>query len=149
MAGDAETLARLVAGELRELLQTIQGTDVEELELEVSGTRLFFKRSFTLVAETLVPVSDETPEQIERIDRSSTILAERVGFFHYAGEAEAAHLKVDDPVAVGQVLGIIDSLGVPVPVQAGFAGHLEEMLVEEGQPVEFGQPLFVVRPDRS
>ena len=81
-----------------------------------------------------------------RLDALASAISERVGFFHYPTDAEGP-LKAGDRVAAGQVLGIIDSLSVPIPLQPARAGRVEEVLVEDGQPVEFGQPLFVLRPE--
>jgi biotin carboxyl carrier protein len=73
------------------------------------------------------------------------VVAERVGFFHYGGGNGAAPLKVGDQVVSAQVLGVINSLSVSTPVPSPCSGVLDEVLVEEGQPVEYGQPLFVVQ----
>jgi biotin carboxyl carrier protein len=145
MAGDQEALARLADGELRELLGMVEGTDIEELELEVSGTRLFFKRPAARTSPQ-APGAEGEPTPGPGRARVDFILAERVGFFHYPTEAEGP-LKPGDEVAAGQVLGVIDSLSVPIPLSSARAGRVEEVLVEEGQPVEFGQPLFVLQPE--
>ena len=145
MAGDRDALARLADGDLRELLGMVEGTDIEELELEVAGTRLFFKRP-AAGGSPQAPVAEKEPTPDSGRVEADFVLAERVGFFHYPTDAEGP-LKAGDRVAAGQVLGVIDSLSVPIPLQAARAGRVEEVLVEDGQPVEFGQPLFVVQPE--
>ena len=144
MAGDQDTLARLAGGELRELLRMIEGTDIEELELEVGGTKLFFKRP----AGARLPAADGAEASpLPGPHDAAFVVAERVGFFHFGADGPAEPPRVGDRVELGQVLGVIDSLSVPIPVAAPRDGLLDEILVEEGQPVEFGQPLFVIQPD--
>ena len=111
-------------------------------------------RLYAALPELVVPLpvrkiptaADEEPMPDSGRVEADFVLAERVGFFHHPTEAEGP-LKAGDRVAAGQVLGIIDSLSVPIPLQAARAGRVEEVLVEDGQPVEFGQPLFVLRPE--
>lgn len=143
MAGDKEALNQLLDGQLSELLKIMEARDVEELELEVSGLKVRLRR---LVGEHLDAIPIQEPaEPSEAGSAGDFVLAQRVGFFHSSSGDGADAPKVGDEVAEGQVLGAIDSLSVPVPVQAPRPGRLEEVLVEDGQPVEYGQPLFVVR----
>ena len=141
---DDELLARLAGGELRELLSLLDGSSVEELELELAGTRLFVKRRPS--AEP--PASDSHVSAAAAGSEAAFVVAERVGFFHFPADRGQIP-TVNDAVTAGQVLGVIDSLNVPIPVLAPSAGRLEEVLVEEGQPVEYGHPLFVILPERQ
>jgi acetyl/propionyl-CoA carboxylase alpha subunit len=145
MADDQDFLARLAGGELRELLRLLDGSDIEELELEVSGTKLVFKRS--VAEETSSRVDTAGIEQQTDWRAPIFVVAERVGFFHQPDGA--GRPRAGDSVSADQVLGVIDSLNVPSPVQAPCSGVLDEVLVEEGQPVEYGQPLFVLHPVES
>ena len=145
MADDQDLLARLAGGELRELLRLLDGSDIEELELEVSGTKLLFRRS--VAAERSGRVETGGVEQRPDSRTSVFVVAERVGFFHRPDGA--GNLQPGDSVDLDQVLGVIDSVNIPSPVQAPCSGVLDEVLVEEGQPVEYGQPLFVLHPVES
>ena len=146
MAKSTEALERLASTELPELLRVLQGSDVRELELEVGGTRLLIRRSNTVAATS---VSLEPPPASLPQRETVFVVAERVGFFHYPAEGQGGLLQAGEVVAEGQLLGIIDSLSVPIQVSAPRAGLIDEMLVEEGQPVEYGQPLFVIQPSGS
>jgi acetyl-CoA carboxylase biotin carboxyl carrier protein len=54
-----------------------------------------------------------------------------------------------DEVTAGQAIGAIDSLGIPTNVDAPQAGTVEDVLVGDGSPVEYGQPLLVLRRPRA
>ena len=68
-----------------------------------------------------------------------------VGTFYRAASPEAqAFVKVGDHIAPDTVIGIIEAMKVMNEIKAEKSGVIKEVLVENGQPVEFGQPLFVI-----
>ena len=145
MPSDQEILSRLAQGELRELLDLVGASDVEELELEISGTRLSLRRAPRQPARAALAVDlDAAPGPVGA--GTNFVVAELVGFFHELAEPDGGPLRPGLRVRAGRVLGTIDSLNVPIPVTAPIAGRLVEVLVEDGQPVEYGQPLFLIEP---
>lgn len=69
-----------------------------------------------------------------------------VGTFYAAPAEDAApFVKVGDQVEKGQVLAIIEAMKLMNEIESDFAGTVTEILVENGQAVEYGQPLFVIR----
>lgn len=79
------------------------------------------------------------PVSVETID------APLVGTFYRAASPEAqAFVKVGDHIAPDTVIGIIEAMKVMNEIKAEKSGVIKEVLVENGQPVEFGQPLFVI-----
>ena len=69
-----------------------------------------------------------------------------VGTF-YAAPAEDAEpfVKVGDSVKEGQVLAIVEAMKLMNEIESDFTGTVAEILVENGEAVEFGQPLFVIK----
>lgn len=79
------------------------------------------------------------PVSVETID------APLVGTFYRAASPEAqAFVKVGDHIAPDTVIGIIEAMKVMNEIKAEKSGVIKEVLVENGQPVEYGQPLFVI-----
>ena len=74
--------------------------------------------------------------------REHFILAPMVGVFHSAESA----IKVGSVVTAGQVVGAIESMKLLNDVVSELSGTVVEALVEDGTPVEYGQPLFRVEP---
>lgn len=69
-----------------------------------------------------------------------------VGTFYAAPAEDAApFVKVGDTVEKGQVLAIIEAMKLMNEIESDYAGTVAEVLVENGQAVEYGQPLFVIR----
>lgn len=74
-----------------------------------------------------------------------TIDAPLVGTFYRAASPEAeSFVKVGDTVAEDSVIGIIEAMKVMNEIKAEKSGVIKEILVENGQPVEYGQPLLVI-----
>ena len=68
-----------------------------------------------------------------------------VGTFYAApSEDAAAFVQVGDKVKKGQVLAIVEAMKLMNDIESDFDGEVKEILVENGQPVEYGQPLFVI-----
>jgi biotin carboxyl carrier protein len=142
---DQEILSWLAQGELRELLDLVGASDVEELELEISGTRLSLRRAPRQSARAELTVEEPAaPGPVGA--ETSFVVAEQVGFFHEPADSDGGVARPGLRIRAGQALGTIDSLNVPIPLTAPIAGRLVEVLVEDGQPVEYGQPLFLIEP---
>ena len=68
-----------------------------------------------------------------------------MGTFYSASAPDAApFVQVGDTVAEGQTLGIIEAMKLMNEIESHYAGTVKEILVENGQMVEYGQPLFVI-----
>ena len=71
-----------------------------------------------------------------------------VGTFYKAPEPGAkAYVSVGDRVSKGQIVCIIEAMKIMNEIEAEIAGTVREILVEDSQPVEFGQALFRVDPN--
>ena len=78
---------------------------------------------------------------------SLVVGAPAVGIFYRGTEEGSPPLAgAGDAVARGQVLGVVEVLRMPHPVEAPQGGRIERFLVESGQAVEYGQPLLVLQP---
>ena len=65
-------------------------------------------------------------------------------FYRSASPTSAQFVEVGQEVKVGQVLCIIEAMKLMNQIESDKAGVLKEILVKDGSPVEYGQPLFVV-----
>ena len=70
-----------------------------------------------------------------------------VGTFYRSPSPEAASfIKVGDRVSMGQTLCIIEAMKIMNEIEAEQAGVIVDILVDDAQPVEYGQPLFIIEP---
>ncbi|HEX6774784.1 MAG TPA: acetyl-CoA carboxylase biotin carboxyl carrier protein [Methylomirabilota bacterium] len=159
MAGKARA-ARRAAGPQwtpEQVVELAVAHDLAELEIESMGLRVRVVRGHPPVtmaapppavpagvaqSETAAPVADTIPGAI-------TIEAPMVGTFYRATNPEATpFVSEGDTVKEGQTLCIIEAMKLMNEIESKVAGRVVKILVENAQPVEFGQPLFLVEPRR-
>ena len=146
---------------LRHLVRLLDRSDVSELEVTRTeeGTRLVLRKakapesngqhpSGTLNAQFIdyhALAQSPTPPAVPSEETRHHISAHLVGIFHrWARPRGGALVAVGDRVKVGQLVATIESLNVINEVESPFAGRVVEILVQEGQPVEFGQHLMLI-----
>jgi biotin carboxyl carrier protein len=133
-----------LADQLGTLLRLLAGSDIEQFEVEHEGVRFVVRRDLS-EAQPSVQVAVERPDPLPR-SGSFVITAPVVGVFRRnAGGSGEPILDQGDAVTAGEVVGAVEAMGMLNRVQSERAGVVEEMLVRDGQPVEYGQPLLVVR----
>jgi biotin carboxyl carrier protein len=113
---------------------------VEELQVESESFRLSARR-----LPGLAPLGEPETSAEAAPPRPLVIQAPRVGVFR----AGASPLASGAHVSPGTVVGNIDSMRILNPVMAETAGWIDEVLIEDGDPVEFGQSLFVLKPETA
>nr|BBH95585.1 hypothetical protein KTA_37840 [Thermogemmatispora argillosa] len=149
------TTEALTVEQIKRLVQLLDSSDVSELELRAptAGLRLALRKARLSATDGLAAteVVDEgeaaTEEQsAPAAETRHTIVSPWVGIFHrWARPKEQRPLvQVGDQVKVGQLVATVEALNVINEVESPVAGRVVEILVEEGQPVEYGQPLMVV-----
>lgn len=93
----------------------------------------------------VAPAVSATTESPAAAPLGETIDSPMVGTFYRASSpTAAAFAEVGQEVKVGQVLCIIEAMKLMNQIEADKAGVIKEILVKDGSPVEYGQPLFVI-----
>ena len=91
--------------------------------------------------------TDETPPTEDQNNQSNQVSAPMLGTFYRRSEPSADEfVSVGDQVEAGQTLCIIEAMKMMHEVKADVACTIKEALVDEGDVVEYGQPLFVIEP---
>jgi len=91
------------------------------------------------------PSVPTTAERADSSPRGHTVNSPMVGtMYHASAPEQPPFVKVGDKVRVGDTLCIIEAMKMLNQIEADKAGTIQAILVENGQPVEFGQPLFVI-----
>ena len=122
---------------------------VEEIEVSEGGRTVRLRRAAPSVSSAPSEAAAGEAGAAETVEVSGmvTVRAERVGVFHRAAEGEPEPPVAEgDAVEEGQTIGFVDVLGVAHDVLAPDGGVLEQYLVVDGQPVEYGQPLAHLAP---
>lgn len=139
---------------VRKLADLLQETGLSEIEYEVNNHRIRVAKAAAVTSYAAPPVVPATPcaphkpatpgggpEAIP----AGAVTAPMVGTVYVAGEPGAPpFVKVGDEVREGQTLLIIEAMKVMNPLAAPRAGTIKEILISDGQPVEYGEPLMVI-----
>ena len=115
-------------------------------ERTADGNRESDKIEFTSESNSIsVPSSAKTAQSSGSEPTGDIVKSPLVGTFYAAPSEDApAFVKVGDKVKKGQVLAIVEAMKLMNDIESDFDGEVAEILVENGQPVEYGQPLFVI-----
>lgn len=144
---------------VRELIESLDHSRLDRLELHTEGFTLMLERNrpasvtYTAaaqpVAAAMLPAGStpaaaaETTAPEEQAPRGNVIKSPIVGTFYASASPDKPPLvTVGDHVAKGDVVCIIESMKLMNEVNSEFSGTVTEILVENGKPVEFGQPLI-------
>jgi oxaloacetate decarboxylase alpha subunit len=133
---------------IERLVKLFGQSHARELHLECDGWRLSLRQAEA--APLAVSPRPETEESVPEEGNATSpaeallsITALLVGIFRQGG----VRLQPGDRVESGQPVGSIESMKILSPVQAPEGGEIAEVLVEDGQPVEYGHQLFLLRPE--
>lgn len=151
--------------EIKELIELLVEKDIAEFELERGDLKIRIKRPLAAIAysgavsyapavvtplPSMVPTSVPAPAAAtpaaEGEEGFDIIKSPIVGTF-YEGSSPGAppFVKQGDTVALGQVLCIVEAMKLMNEIESEMAGQIVKVLVVNGQPVEYGQPLFRIR----
>lgn len=132
--------------------------NLAELEVEGAGTRIRIVREHAPAASgprveaapvIAAPLQQPAPESVESTAHLLTVEAPMVGTFYRSPKPDAPPFVTEgDVVKEGQVICIVEAMKLMNEIESKVAGRIAKVVVENGQPVEFGQALFLVEPLR-
>ncbi|AKQ42036.1 acetyl-CoA carboxylase biotin carboxyl carrier protein [Aurantiacibacter atlanticus] len=142
---------------VRELADMLTDTGLTEIEVEEGDRRIRVSRAAP-VAGSYVAAAAPVPAPVEAAaaapaeqapapaaDLANAIKSPMVGTAYLAPEPEAANFFAEgDRVKKGDTLLIVEAMKVMNPITAPADGTLQQLLIGNGEPVEFGQPLAII-----
>ncbi|OGC01218.1 MAG: acetyl-CoA carboxylase, biotin carboxyl carrier protein [candidate division NC10 bacterium RIFCSPLOWO2_12_FULL_66_18] len=140
--------------ELKALLRLMEGNDVEELEVEEGGRRIRIRRRS---AQALIPQAAMLPVPQATVQAAGAPAQDTAGlipvespmvgtFYRAPAPGAEPYVKEGDIVQKGTTVCIIEAMKLMNEIEAEMKGRVARILVENGQPVEFGQTLFLLEP---
>ncbi|MCF6197679.1 MAG: acetyl-CoA carboxylase biotin carboxyl carrier protein [Emcibacter sp.] len=137
---------------IRDLATLLNETDLTEIEVQDGERKIRVVRNLSVAAAPVAaaaapaisaPAAPETV--VTDKDHPGTVASPMVGTLYMAADPESDDfIKVGDKVAVGQTLMIIEAMKVMNQIPAPKSGTVTKILVENAQPVEFGDPLVII-----
>lgn len=140
--------------EIRHILNLLKDTDITEFQIEREGVKLKIKREkFFAPLEVSKPIQrpavpeKEVEEAIPQEENLVTITSPIVGIFYRSPSPDASpFVEEGSNVKKGQVLCIVEAMKLMNEIESDIDGIVRKILVENGQPVEYGEPLFLIEP---
>ncbi|MGE5454866.1 MAG: acetyl-CoA carboxylase biotin carboxyl carrier protein, partial [Methylocystaceae bacterium] len=138
--------------EIRELILLLESTSIGQLELESSDFKILLRKMGNHDEATAAQEIKRSPkaeakviEEPVALSNITEIVSPMVGTFYRSPSPDApAYAEVGAMVEAGQILCILEAMKLMNEIKAEKRGRVAEILVENGQPVEYGQVLFVL-----
>ncbi len=149
---------------IRELIQLMKDNDLSELRICDGKARILLRRGLgdpqitpavipgagaaAAAAPPVIPAQANTGQEAQVSDDLKAIESPMVGTFYAAADPESPPLaKVGEHVSDDTVVCIIEAMKVFNEIKAEISGTIEKVLLSNEQPVEYGQEMFLIRPD--
>ncbi len=153
--------------EIRQLIKIVEGSNISEFQLEENGMKLIIKKELKsgngTVADTTIqmiptavaaqppapaieaPAAEPAPVEVAPAANIYEVRSPMVGTFYRAPSPDAdPYVEVGDSVSVGQTLCIVEAMKLMNEIESEVSGKIVKILVENAQPVEYNQVLFLI-----
>ena len=147
--------------EIKEMISLMNENNLLELEIEKDDMRIKLKKGSShgqdavpapvyIERQPIAEHQSQSQEQARKEISASNkleIKAPMVGTFYRSPSPEApAFVEVNQEITPGQVICIIEAMKLMNEIKSEVKGKIFEILVDNAEPVEFGQPLFLIEP---
>jgi acetyl-CoA carboxylase biotin carboxyl carrier protein len=140
---------------IKKLIELLEDSSLTELEIVEGEESVRLARGGMLQAMPMpaapapvaaAPAAEQLEEEEDQIPEGEAVLSPMVGTFYGASSPEAqAFVSLGQRVGVGDTLCIIEAMKMFNQIESDVSGTVVAILAENGQPVEYDQPLFVIR----
>lgn len=135
---------------VKELIECLNSSSIDSLRLETDDFKLSLERSAgavqavpAAVSQSVITAEVTAPEKKPEAPKGNIVKSPIVGTFYAAASPDKPpYAKVGQAVKRGDTLFVVESMKLMNEVTSEFDGTVAEILVKNGQPVEFGQPIM-------
>jgi acetyl-CoA carboxylase biotin carboxyl carrier protein len=150
--------------EVRKLVKLVETSNIHELEIEEDGTKIRVSKADLSAIQAHTNYVATLPAQQQVVEAAPVQIASEapvatpaknyneikspmVGTFYLAPSPDSdPYTKVGDHVSAGDTLCIVEAMKLMNEIESDVSGTIVEILVENAEPVEFGQPMFLIDP---
>lgn len=134
---------------IKKLIDLMIESDLQAIEVKEGDQSISLTRPTPVYAAAPVAAAPTTAAPVApaaKTPRGAVETSPMVGVFYAAASpGEAPFVNVGQTVSAGETLGIIEAMKIINPIEATKSGVIEEILVKNGEVIQFGQPLFRYR----
>jgi acetyl-CoA carboxylase biotin carboxyl carrier protein len=139
---------------LKKLIDLVQESGIAELEITEGEEKVKIVKGGAVSVSNPTPIMAAAPEtrpaappptEAPPVQEGHVVKAPMVGTFYRSASPDAKpFVEVGQPVKEGQTICIIEAMKLMNEIESDGSGVIKAVLVENGQPVEYGQPLFII-----
>ena len=143
----------LSGDDMLKILEIFKGSQFDSVHLQIGSQSLRVDRGSAAAATPMRPAAQLAQPAAANVatqprEAEIVVRAPRLGIYSRApGAGQPPWVRQGDKVHADRTIGTVDVLGALHPVSAGACGSIKQILVEDGQLVEYGQPLVVMAAD--
>ncbi len=146
---------------IKKLIKILESSELTDLELEENGIRIKLAKKIRVAPAISVPQAAAVPinqpssisvtktEEKKSVDENNglhEIKSPIVGTFYRAPAPDAdSYVQVGDEISAGTVLCIVEAMKLMNEIESDVSGKIVKILVDNGKPVEYNQPLFLIQ----
>lgn len=133
---------------IKKLIDLMIESDLQAIEVKEGDQSIALTRPTPVIAAGAIAAAPAAAPAASapKTPRGAVETSPMVGVFYAApSPGEAPFVKVGQTVSAGETLGIIEAMKIMNPIEATQSGVVEEILVKNGDVIQFGQPLFRFR----
>jgi acetyl-CoA carboxylase biotin carboxyl carrier protein len=146
---------------IKKLVRIVDTSEITDLEIEESGFRIKIAKKIrglqSFTQPQIMPASAQSAEQqaskeetessgTENKNNTHEVRSPIVGTFYRAPAPDAdSYVNVGDEISQGSVLCIVEAMKLMNEIESDVSGKIIKILVENGKPVEYNQPLFLIQ----
>jgi acetyl-CoA carboxylase biotin carboxyl carrier protein len=125
---------------VKKLIELLEESGISELEISEGEESVRISRHPRMAMQTPMAVGNPMP-----MVQAAAVTSPMVGTYYSAASPGAkAFVEIGSEVKVGQILCIIEAMKMMNQIESDKAGRVTAILAKNGEPVEFGQPLFII-----
>ena len=138
---------------IKQLMEDMGNSKLSEINIDFpDGTKISMKKDEQVIGKEVVisvPSREEETKKIQNdllVEEGNVVKSPMVGTFYSKPFPNAdAYVSIGDNVKKGDVLCIIEAMKLMNEIESGFDGEVVEILVKDGEAVEYGKPLFRIK----
>ncbi len=132
---------------LKEFIEFMEENNLCELEIEEEGRRVKLKKNVAGQPVAVPPVLSSAPQASPVQENTVDIKSPMVGTFYRApSPGVKPYVEVGEVIKPGDVVCIIEAMKLMNEIKAEVGGEIMQIPMDNGEPVEFGQTLLVIKP---
>ncbi|MGB9735820.1 MAG: acetyl-CoA carboxylase biotin carboxyl carrier protein [bacterium] len=140
--------------EIKQLVELMEQKNLSEIEYSKADERIKIVRNAHEIVATSTEslqtqkLSENTQAETKGNNKLISVNSPFVGTFYCApSPSEKPFVEIGSKVKKGQTIGIVEAMKLMNAIEADADGYIKQILKKDGDPVEFGEPLFIIDPE--